>query len=192
MSFTGYGYANETGDYSIQGLPSGNYKVQFSSSNSGLLDTWYKDAESFESATVLTVSAGQDVAAINAALVNGASISGKLTAPSGVDLASVYVAAHSADRASSRYGQVDADGNYTIPGLTTGTYKIDFGSSNSGALDRWYANGTSFETATEVQVTAGQALGGIDATLVKSASISGVVTIPTGVDRNRVTVLSVR
>ncbi|MDR6414011.1 carboxypeptidase regulatory-like domain-containing protein [Pseudarthrobacter sulfonivorans] len=188
MSFTGYGYANETGDYSVKGLPAGSYKVQFSSFNSGLLDTWYEDAESFESATVLTMSAGQDVEAINAELNNGASISGKLTAPAGVDLASVYAAAHSADRASSRFGQVDADGNYSIPGLTTGTYRIEFGSNNSGALDRWYTNGTSFETATEVQVAAGQALGGINATLVKSASISGVVTVPAGVDRNWVSV----
>ncbi|WP_461187018.1 SdrD B-like domain-containing protein [Arthrobacter sp. Z4-13] len=189
MSFTGYGYANETGDYSIKGLPAGSYKVQFSSFDSGLLDTWYENAESFESATVLTVSAGQDLAAINGGLVNGASISGKLTAPAGVDLTSVYVSAYSANRASSRSGQVDADGNYTVQGLPAGTYKIEFRSDTSGALTQWYTNGTSFETATAVQVSAGQALGGINATLVKSASISGVVTAPAGVDKSRVSVL---
>ncbi|MCU1515776.1 MAG: S-layer domain protein [Pseudarthrobacter sp.] len=187
-SYAGYGYANDAGEYSVKGLPAGTYNVQFSSYNSGLLDQWYKNAGSLATATAVTVSAGQDIAGIDATLLKGATISGKLTAPAGVDFTSMNVSVQAVDRSMSRGAQVSAEGTFSVSGLPAGKYKVEFDAGNSGALDQWYKNASSFDAATEVTVSAAQTVTGIDAVLLKAASVSGVVTAPAGVDKSRVSV----
>ncbi|WP_427004430.1 beta strand repeat-containing protein [Pseudarthrobacter sp. H2] len=177
------------GSYRITGLPAGSYKLRFSGSSSGAPDQWYPNAASFDTATAVTVTAGQDLAGINAALVKGATISGKVMAPAGVGLSGAYVGASSA-ATNGQIGQssVAPDGSYNIVGLPAGSYKLQFSGSNDGALGQWYQNAASFDTATAVTVTAGQDLAGINASLVKGATISGKVTAPAGVTVSNVRV----
>ncbi|WP_224165156.1 carboxypeptidase regulatory-like domain-containing protein [Arthrobacter sp. StoSoilA2] len=171
------------GSYKIIGLPAGTYKVKFGGYNTGALEQWHSNTASFDTATVITAATGQDVIGINATLVKGATISGKITAPAGVALNSTYVDLYRADDADSTVvsAWVDSDGNYKIIGLTAGTYKLDFTGYNHGALDQWHSGATTFDTATPITLTTGQDLTGVNATLVKGATISGKITAPVGV-----------
>jgi hypothetical protein len=182
-SYTGWGQVTDDGSYTVTGLPAGSYKVQFTGNNSGGLNQWYSGATSFESATPVILTAGQSLTGIDAALVKGASISGLVTAPAGIDLNSLGVSVSSTGADMSYgYGQVGQDGSYTVRGLPAGSYKIQFSGGNSGVITQWHSGASSFETATPVTLTAGQDLAGINATLVKGASISGKVTVPAGVE----------
>jgi hypothetical protein len=176
------------GTYRLSGLAAGSYKLQFAGYQSGALTQWYNNASSFSTANAIGVAAGQDLTGINATLVKGASISGKVSAPAGVNLRSVYinvVPEDSQDSFSTSFVQLAADGTYRVAGLPAGSYKVEFGGYNSGALPQWYKNADSLATANAVTLTTGQDLTGIDATLVKGASISGKVTVPAGVDPSR-------
>ncbi|MBT2552778.1 S-layer family protein [Arthrobacter sp. ISL-5] len=184
-SYTGWGEVAADGSYTVSGLPAGSYKVQFGGSSSGALNQWYSGASSFDSATPVTLTAGQSLAGIDAALIKGASISGHVTVPAGIDPSSVGVwitsTAYGPDWYSG-YGQVGQDGGYTVHGVPAGSYKIQFSGGNSGVITQWHSGASSSQTATPVTLTAGQDLGGINATLVMGASISGKVTVPAGVD----------
>ncbi|WP_354349897.1 carboxypeptidase regulatory-like domain-containing protein, partial [Pseudarthrobacter sp. PvP090] len=179
------------GSYKIMGLVAGTYKIQFSGAGTGALDEWHLNGASFETATALTLTAGQDLIGLNATLAKGATISGKVTAPAGVNLSDAYVSATPAASNGSpltRSGSVSSDGSYKVIGLAAGAYKLQFSGRNTGALEQWYRNADSFETATAVTVTAGQDLTGINTTLVKGATISGKVTAPAGVNVANVSV----
>ncbi|WP_457973931.1 beta strand repeat-containing protein [Arthrobacter sp. D1-17] len=183
-----YGNVEFNGSYTVRGLAAGSYKVRFSGYNSGTLTQWYSGASTFESATPVILAEGQDITGIDAALVRGASISGSVAAPAGTDLTSVYVNVSAADNSPSFSARVNYDGSYLVRGLPAGAYKVQFSGSGAGTLDQWHANASSFETATPLTLAAGQDLTGIDATLVKGASISGTVTAPAGVDLGGVSV----
>ncbi|MFF2031050.1 beta strand repeat-containing protein, partial [Arthrobacter sp. NPDC058192] len=177
------------GSYKIDGLPAGSYKLRFSGLNTGAQEQWYKNAASYDTATAVTVTAGQALAGINATLVKGATVGGKVTIPAGASSSSLSVVATStALRREAGMSSVAADGSYKITGLAAGSYKLQFTGWNSGTLDQWYKNADSFDTATAVTVTTGQAITGINATLVKAATISGKVTAPAGVTLSNVSV----
>ncbi|WP_307072756.1 carboxypeptidase regulatory-like domain-containing protein [Arthrobacter pascens] len=181
-----YTYPGTDGSYKLIGLPAGSYKLKFAANNSGALDQWHNNAASFDTATALTLTTGQDLADVNATLVKGATISGKITAPAGVNLNGAYVYAFSANDAGTSVEQawVASDGSYKIIGLPAGNYKLNFSGYNTGALDQWHSNAASFDTATPLTLTTGQDLVGINATLVKGATISGKITAPAGVTLN--------
>lgn len=178
------------GTYRVGGLSAGSYKLKFQGYNNGAITQWYNNAETFADATALGVTRGQDLAGINVTLVKGASVSGKVTAPAGVDLSNMRVSAFSVDSQTAEAGnvQVDADGSYRLTGLRAGSYKLQFSGYQSGALTQWYKDAATFGTATPVALTAGQDLTGINATMVKGASISGKVTAPAGVNLSSVSV----
>src|SRR4030095_1410782 len=113
------------------------------------------------------------------------SMSGKITVPTGVTLGyNTYAYAYSASFSSSpvKSVSVSSDGTYKIIGLPAGSYKLKFSGYNTGALDQEHSNAASFETATAITLTTGQDLTGINATLVKGASISGKIAAPAGGD----------
>ncbi|WP_175558677.1 carboxypeptidase regulatory-like domain-containing protein [Arthrobacter sp. ok362] len=179
------------GTYKIIGLPAGSYKLNFSGWDTGLQNQWYKNATSFDTATAVTVTAGQDLVGINATLVKGATISGKVAVPAGVSLSNFSAYASPAGSQSQQVqSSVAADGSYKIVGLAAGSYKLRFSGWNSGALDQWYKNASSFDTATAVTVTTGQDLTGVNVTLVKGATINGKVTVPAGLSPSNISVMA--
>jgi hypothetical protein len=188
LSYPAYANVQADGSYRLAGLPQGDYAVSFSGYNSGALDQWHANASSRETATVLPVDAGQDVTGINATLVKGASISGKVTVPAGVTLSGVSVSANGEGSPYGTYASVNADGTYKVKGLPAGSYKIKFSNYNSGALDEWYNNVQTEAAATPIVLAAGQDKTAVDATLAKGATISGKVTLPAGVNAFNVSV----
>lgn len=168
---------NPDGSYELAGLPADTYKVEFAGNNSGAVDQWYKNASSLNAAETVTLTDGQQLNGINANLARGATISGTLTAPAGVTLTATKVFVSSGN---GRTSPVAADGTFQVVGLPAGSHTLWF-SGDGNALPQYYENATSVETATRITVTEGQDVTGIDATLVKGASISGTVTAGPGV-----------
>ena len=172
------------GTYKILGLRAGSHQLWFSGDGNAMAQ-YYDNALTIETATTITIAEGQDVTGIDSTLGKGASISGTVTAPAGVTLSGTRVeAVINGQRGWTGHTTVAADGSYHITGLGPGQYIVDF--SASGALLQWYSSGASWRTATVISVANGQDVTGIDAALVKAASISGTITVPPGVDGDNV------
>lgn len=75
----------------------------------------------------------------------------------------------------------DWNGNYTIGGLATGTYKVRFSSMMSGYLSEWYNDRADMATANTVSVASGQTTALNDAVLSWGGVITGVVKNSNGV-----------
>ena len=129
-----------SGEYSVAGLPDGDYKVRFSSSQ--FVDEIYdgvicQACDLTANGAVITVN-GSDRAGINASLDTGATIQGQVL--SEIDNSpiegNVQVLQVTAD--SIRFVErvdIDSSGNYSIGGLAAGNYKVWFDAA--GADDRF-------------------------------------------------------
>ena len=177
------------GTYQVVGLPAGSHKLWFSGDGNAL-PQYYNSATSWDAATSITVSEGEDVTGINATLVKGASISGTVTAGPGVDLQATRVLATPPGTTLwTEDTWVAADGSYRIVGLPAGQYDVEFRGFNNGGLEhQWYNNALNYRESTRITLAEGQDVTGIDAALVKAASISGTVAAPPGVDLSNVKV----
>ena len=136
MTYLSRGQVRDDGSFKISGLSAGAYKIKFEGRDSGALEQWYTGASGFDDAKTLTVTTGQDLSGINATLEKAASISGKITAPAGVDLSDIQVSARGAGNSWNMgyYGSTNETGEYTIKGLPAGSYKIEFSSYGSNVL----------------------------------------------------------
>jgi hypothetical protein len=169
------------GYYTVQGLPSGDYKIEFRTNwtPGDYIGEWYNDKDSFDNADAVLVIVGQTTAGIDAQLADGGSISGRVTNSSGtVGINNVYVNICDMNQYWLPGVSTDSDGYYTIHGLPAGDYKIDFRTYNAAGnyVREWYNDQDSFENADPVSVTVGQTTTGIDAQLADGGSISGRVT----------------
>ena len=171
------------GTYAISGLSAGNYDVEFSVAGCGTtgsyLTQWYNNATTSSTAHVVPVTAGATTASINAALISGA-ITGTVTAATGgAELGGICVDVQQTVGAGFGSATTRADGTYTVTGLKSGSYSVEFftGCGNSGNyLTQWY-NGQATETsAVPVTVVNGVTTPTINAALITGGSISGTVT----------------
>lgn len=201
-----YGYVGSDGSYTLTGLVAGTYKIFFSPSSTSwnpdtqqsertnLVPEYYDDALDWSSAKTVTVAAGDTKTGINAALAKGATITGKITLPTGAPaewLKGVSVSASQEGTGGRGYAyDVAADGTYTLSGLSGGTYRVQFnvgvytdanGKNVTPNLLSEYWNSTrDYNTATKVTVAAGSTTSKIDASLDAGSSISGKITLPSG------------
>ncbi|MGZ6638798.1 MAG: carboxypeptidase regulatory-like domain-containing protein [Solirubrobacteraceae bacterium] len=75
------------------------------------------------------------------------------------------------------FATADADGNYDIGGLASGSYKVQFSScgGSDSYLTQWYEGRADFSSADTVSVTAPKTTSGIDATLQEGGHVTGHV-----------------
>ena len=182
-SHVGYASTDSSGAYTITGVATGSYTLDFQASNSSgsYVEQWWNNQPTQTAATYFAVTAGQKITGDNAALAVGATISGTVTGPDStgktVALANVFVSAYRADGPSAGYSFTDSTGAYMIRGLAAGSYTLDFVASNSFA-GQWWNNKPTQAAATYFSVTAGQKITGNNAVLAAGATISGTVTGP--------------
>ncbi len=159
------------GTYTVGGLPSGDYNLQL----------WGGWSTEYRRMTVeeVAATAGGITTGIDAALEQGAAISGTVTDMGGDPVAGVQVTARLADNqwAGSWNTFTAADGTYLIGELDDGSYKLEF---QWGATRTWHG-GVDFASATAVAVTAAAPATGIDLQIERGASIAGLVTNSVGV-----------
>ena len=176
-------FTDSDGNYSVGGMSSGQYKIFFRSFQKNYVPEWYNDKASFDTAEQVTVTIGQTTSGIDAQLALGGIILGRVTNESGNGIANVSVQVYSFD-SMSYVGSVgtDADGNYSIGGLTSGNYKVYFyPPTDSNYVQQWFSIKDSSETADPLNVIVGQTTSGINAQLVLGGTISGRVTDESGV-----------
>ena len=177
------------GSYSVSGLETGTYDVEFSPGcgNSGnYLPQWYDNETTAAAADSVSVTATMTTSSINAALAAGGTIAGTVTAATGgADLTGICVNAFTSTGSLSPAGNTTtaADGTYSITGLSTGSYDVEFSTgcgSTGNYLTQWYDNEPSPTSANAVPVIAGTTSSTIDASLVTGGTIAGTVTAKSG------------
>ena len=177
---TRFASTDASGAYTLTGLASGGYRIQFSANTGNYLDEYYNNTPSYAAAATVTVSLGNVTPNINAQLEVGGSITGTVrdaatnTAMRDASVSARRVTTHSDDLNNSGFAVVDASGNYTITGLTTGAYDVTF--SANRYFDQYYNNVPTPLGRTPVNVTAPNATANINAALNKAATLAGRVT----------------
>ena len=164
-----------SGTYSIVGLATASYTVEFFASyQGGYIEQWYDHQTSSGSADPVSVTAGSTTSHVDAALDHPGSISGTVTdAGTGLPISGVYVYAYSSTDQYSSGAVTAADGTYVLTGLTTGSYTVEY--SAAGYSPNYYNDQADYYSANQVAVVESQTTAHIDDQLVKMASISGTV-----------------
>lgn len=120
---------HENGDYSLDGLLPGPYKLLFTSV--GYRDVWYPAAPSETSAQAVTVNAMATVKGINAVItgqpgsITGTVLTGQTPSPP----VTIVVLGGQGQTTPIAHVATDAAGNFTVPNLPSpGTYDLSFSS----------------------------------------------------------------
>ena len=178
------------GTYSVTGLSSGNYRLEFDDFASGdFVGEYYGNKDYIDDATDIVVQEGVPAIDKNAELARAGHITGRVTKAVGVGLADIDVTAYElvdqGDGESSweefSSARTESDGTYDVGGLATGAYRLGFDDSEHGNhLSEYYNNKALVEDAANVSVTAGATAPGKDAELAAAGHITGKVTSPSG------------
>jgi protocatechuate 3,4-dioxygenase beta subunit len=180
------------GDFTLTGIPAGNYVVQFYDCAQGVYATTYYSAmssygtSSYGAASPVTVTVGSTTSDISVNLSAGASLSGTvLDATTNNPISGICVSAQS--NSGGFGGQpTDANGNYTITGLPAGTYSLVF-SDCSGVTNyatTYYDQNSSgtdlYSSATKISVNPGDQDGSLDVSMGEGGTITGTITAAVG------------
>jgi hypothetical protein len=174
-NYVSYGYTDIDGNYTAGGLPGGSYKVWFRGVNAGYINEWYNNKGSSCDADAVEVTAPNTKAGIDAVLVKGGSIAGRITDGTGQGIPNVYVNIYDTNYNNVSSASTDEDGNYTAGGLPSGGYKVYFSDGANHYVSEWYDNKKDFCEANLVLVAA-PASTSINAVLDRAGSITGKVT----------------
>jgi len=128
-NWSGFGFTDENGNYSIGGLMSGSYILYAQDGTGQYAPKWYKDADTPEEATPVNVNLSQTVENINFNLPPAGSISGKVVDLEGNPLSYMVLFAEKIESNNNfsfdaQWGYTDEEGNYKIIGLGTGNYRV--------------------------------------------------------------------
>jgi hypothetical protein len=181
---------SRTGSYTVTGLPSATYTVEFAPCSSRV--------NRVAVLATAKVTAPKATKGVNATLVPGGSLSGTLTAaPSGARVQQDCVEAVSSNPANPGGGAfTGANGTYTIGGLAPGSYQVFFGDPEcllgpAGLAPQWYNDQPTQASAGSVTVTAGSTTPDIDAALQSDGEITGTVSGPSAAAPSGVCVTAV-
>lgn len=166
------------GAYEIDGLPEGDYLVEFwPYGEPGYIAEFYDDALFWQDGTLVEVLGGLPAAGIDAELAVGGRIGGTVTsAASGAPLDEIEVCAREAaiPHRYLRCGYTASTGLYLIRGLPTGSYKVEFTQWNEEFTQPLYIeffnDKTTLAAAEPVVVTAPSTTGPVNAQLGPSPS----------------------
>ncbi|HET6999331.1 MAG TPA: carboxypeptidase-like regulatory domain-containing protein [Solirubrobacterales bacterium] len=168
------------GAYTIAGLSPGNYVVEFWPGPLNYVGQWY-DGKSFsEEPDLVTVSAGAATPGIDAVLQRGGEIEGTVVdnGPGELPIEGVEVVAFGVDGEESvGEARTDANGQYAIPGLPEGHYKVQFwDGSGQKYVTQYYDGKPSWGEAEAVLVEADVTTSAVDAAMQEGARIFGRLT----------------
>ena len=170
-----------SGYYKVGFIP-GNYTVRLNLLNNYHRDPYYPDVnyigKAYNSNEVIALVAGMTVSGINARLVQGGTITGRVTDPQGNGLFGATARVYASDNTLVSLGITNANGYYTAERMRTGNYKVRFrppGTSYNNYSYEWYENTYSFEDGLPVPVQAGSTTPNINAQLEDWANVEGYI-----------------
>jgi hypothetical protein len=174
--FAGTAKTNAKGEYSVVGLASGSYKVVvYPPAGLNLVPQFYANEPSFADATPVVVNV-EETKHANVTLQVGGEISGQVTdAATHNPIAGAFVEATTAAGSNlfGGFAVTNSNGEYTIEGLATGSYDLEF----FGPFE-----GTSYIVQTDkgVSATQGATTSGVNAALVREAPINTSAPVASG------------
>jgi hypothetical protein len=178
-------HTDAEGNYALPTLPTGSYRVGFwgEGQSSAYAPQYYEDKPGFLEAAVLHLSAGETVSGIDAKLALGAQVSGAVTdSSSGAPLASIAVCIlQSSASGPQRCTHTDPDGQYTLPGVASGSYQVAFSPEfnefakeefvlpeEDGWHTQYYEGSATREGSTSLSLSAPEQRGAVDAALLST------------------------
>jgi hypothetical protein len=170
-----------TGEYTVEGLPEGEYKVEFSKGFEGqnFISQFYNDKPSRAAAESVMVVKEKTTTGIDAEMQVGGEIEGTVTdAVTHKTLGTAFVVVLGPGEVEEGEAITEANGHYTIAGLATGSYKIVF--EDPGYLIQYYNNEPSLASANPVEVVQKSVKMGINAALMPTAPINTVAPAISG------------
>ena len=172
---------NANGEYVIEGLTQGSYRVQVRADEHGLVGEFYPSTTDWALATPVDVVPGTPTENIDFSLLGGGSITGHVYEADGTTaLVGANVFANS-ETAGWGHARTDGNGFYEISGLASGSYHVEADASDRGFVREFYDDTTDYGSASPVPVTAGTSTPNIDFVMTSGGSISGVVYDTDGV-----------
>lgn len=174
------------GTYDLAQMDTGTYRLHFQDTRSPQLyqAIYYKDATNVDTATDVKVGIGATVANLNIKLATKGKISGTVTDLQGQPILNAGIGADIKNPESGQWSRVlstgytNAAGAYELNGLDAGTYRVNFGAAQYRS--EFYNNTYNFEQATELSVNNNQGITNINAQLMPTSRITGMVTDQTG------------
>jgi protocatechuate 3,4-dioxygenase beta subunit len=170
------------GAFVFTGVASGYYYLQFIDPLGRYRSHYYQDATSSSDAIIFGVSAGSVVENLNSTLhpfvpPPGASISGQVTDEAGVGVPGIQVRVVTRFDSLRGSATTDAQGNYTVGGLSAGTYRVGYQDPQGIYADSSYSN---IESGLGLELDEFEALTNINVRLVKLGMAQGTVTNENG------------
>jgi VCBS repeat-containing protein len=182
---------NQEGDYTLEGISPGVYRVEFFHDALGPehINQFYANADTIETATDITVPISATIAGINAQLKPTAAITGTVRNQQGESLASMQVRAwvHVSTPEYTGLAIVletmsDEQGRYKLAGLEPAAYLVEVSDAGLPGIYEsvYYPHGRTVEEATWITVTESIVTPNIDFALRKLGEIHGRVTDEAG------------
>jgi amidase len=165
------GCTDASGNYTLNLASAGSYNIVFYDASGTYVSQWYNDAPYEGLATPVTVSTGTPTSGINAVLTSTTAITGTVTDSSGHGIANVCVYTYDAtttNRTADPAVCTGADGTYTLPLASAGSYNVVFYDPTGTYISQWYNDAPYEGLATPVTVGGGSPTTGIDASLAHS------------------------
>jgi Carboxypeptidase regulatory-like domain len=170
------------GEYTVEGLQEGEYKVEFYpgfEGNQNFIPQFYKNEPSFEAAESVKVVKEATTKDIDAEMEPGGQIEGTVTdVLTHKALANTLVVALGPAEVVEGVTFTEANGRYVINALKAGSYKVGF--ADSGYVIQYYNDQSSFALANSLLIGQGTMLTGIDAALVSKAPLNTVAPVVSG------------
>ncbi len=172
---------NAAGQYAVGNLPGWNYRLRFSGERNNLkyVSEWHENARYYWEMDLIHLDVLQD-ATIDAQLAEGGSIAGTLTDEvTKQPVAGIRACAIDEQGMEPRCALSDANGDYVLNGVPSGTYSVEYrGENRVNYLREFYEDAETWAEATDVLVTVPATTPDIDAELAAGGEILGNVTDP--------------
>ena len=144
------------GDYVIDGLSAGQYRVESAAPVQGFVREFWQEVAVPDLAISVTVTTSATTTNINFTLSGGGEIAGTVYDFDGTTpLEGVHVWAHRFGGGGGNGTRTDALGNYSLPGLPAGDYRVRAEPDDSTRVAEYYDATADWSEAVRVPVTAG-------------------------------------
>jgi hypothetical protein len=182
--FRGSTQTSGDGSYRFRALPPGTYKIQVLPLDENFIPVYFGGVREAEKSASISLGRMQSVTNIDFQLRSGGIITGRVYANKNREpIAGLRIVAENRSRAEPPYlAQTDAQGFYSLRGLSEGAYTVETVPGRDGAsprsrryLKQFHDGRFDPELADFLEVETGSVFAGINFALFEGGSISGSV-----------------